>query len=86
MADTDKDNKEERQASAQEAVNVADLSVPTIIAALHENAVNKSNAASKDVKVVNSAVDNESGKASLKSAGEHIVSVLPLKPETPIEK
>ena len=87
----DKDNKQsgkesQEKSSGQEAANVADLSIPTIIAALHENAVNKANAAAKGVKVINSAIDNESGKASLKSAGEHIISVLPLKPETPVEK
>jgi len=87
----DKDNKQsgkesQEKSSGQEAANVADLSIPTIIAALHENAVNKANAAAKGVKVINSAIDNESGKAGLKSAGEHIISVLPLKPETPVEK
>lgn len=87
----DKDNKQsgkesQEKSSGQEAANVADLSIPTIIAALHENAVNKANAAAKGVKVINSAIDNESRKASLKSAGEHIISVLPLKPETPVEK
>lgn len=70
----------------REPVNVAQLSVPTIVAALHENAIAKSDAKSKGVKVVNSAIDNESGKASLKSAGEHIISVLPLEDGKDVEK
>lgn len=60
--------------------------MPTIVAALHENAIAKSDAKSKGVKVVNSAIDNESGKASLKSAGEHIISVLPLEAGKDVEK
>lgn len=87
MADKD-DKQEEKQEEnlQQEAANVADLSVPTIIAALHENAVAKSNAASKGLKVTNSAIDSESGKPQLNSAGEHIISVLPLEAETPVQK
>lgn len=60
--------------------------MPTIVAALHENAIAKSDAKSKGVKVVNSAIDNESGKASLKSAGEHIISVLPLEAGKDVDK
>lgn len=70
----------------REPVKVAQLSVPTIVAALHENAITKSDAKSKGVKVVNSAIDNKSGKASLKSAGEHIISVLPLEAGKDVEK
>lgn len=70
----------------REPVKVAQLSVPTIVAALHENAIAKSDAKSKGVKVINSAIDNESGKASLKSAGEHIISVLPLEAGKDVEK
>jgi hypothetical protein len=59
--------------------------VPTIITALHQNALAHSDAASKNVRLLNSAI-NEKDDGKLKSAGEHIISVVPLKEGEPVEK
>lgn len=85
MAD-ENDIKEQSKEVDTKAATVANLSVPTIIAALHENAVRKSNAQSKGMNILNSAIDNDSGKASLTSAGEHIISVVPLEKDGIIQK
>jgi hypothetical protein len=59
------------------------LSVPTIITALHQNALAHCDAASKNVRLLNSAI-NEKDDGKLKSAGEHIISVVPLKEGEPV--
>lgn len=82
MAD---ETKEEQEPKAS-TVNVADMHVSTIIAALHQNALDKCGAESKNIKVLNSAIDDKDGKASINSAGEHIVSAIPLKEGEKIQK
>lgn len=72
--DTDKIEQTEQQ--QKEAAVVAAMSLKSIILALHQIAVEKSNASSKKIKLVNSAIDDKSGE--LTSAGEHIVSAIPL--------
>ena len=82
MAD---ETKEEQEPKAS-IVNVADMHVSTIIAALHQNALDKCGAESKNIKILNSAIDDKDGKASINSAGEHIVSAIPLKEGEKIQK
>ena len=65
-------------------INVADMSVSTIILALHTNALSKCGADAANVKLINSAVDEKGTK--IESAGEHIVSVLPLNKGEKVKK
>lgn len=59
------------------------MSIPTIISALHQKAIEETKASSQGAKIVNSAIADSdksadgSGKPQLTSAGEHIISVLP---------
>ena len=69
--------KEEVKKEAQEAPQVCSLSIPTIIAALHQTALAHSNAASKNATITNSALEGDGKDAKLASAGEHIISVIP---------
>lgn len=66
------DPKKEKQKNIKP---VCSLSVPTIIMALHKNALKKASIPS-DCQLINSAVDND-GKEELKSAGEHVISIIP---------
>ena len=84
MADTEEKKKEEKAQAT--AVNVASLSVPTIIAALHQNALAHSDATSKGARLTNSAIEDDGGKAKITSAGEHIISVIPIDEKKPIDK
>ena len=87
MAD-EKDDKNDSvfDNEQNEAQNVADLSIPTIVSALHQTAISKSDAKSKGARITNSAIEEKDGKGKIKSAGEHIVSVLPIDEKKPIEK
>lgn len=69
--------KEDVKKEAQEAPQVCSLSIPTIIAALHQTALAHSNAASKNATIANSALEGDGKDAKLASAGEHIISVIP---------
>lgn len=62
---------------AQGIQQVCTISIPTIIAALHQTALAHSNAASKKATITNSALDGDGKDAKLVSAGEHIISVVP---------
>ena len=87
MVDKDtKDVSSTDDASNSTAHNVADLHIAEIIAALHQTALQHSNAAAKGVRITNSAIDDESGKSSIKSAGEHIISVIPLEEDQLVQK
>jgi hypothetical protein len=44
---------------------------------LHQNALSHCDAASKGMRIINSAI-NDDKDAELKSAGEHIISAVPL--------
>ena len=71
---TDKDKKDE----SKQAGPVAELHVPQIITALHQNAISKckSQLGSK-LRLVNSAIDDSGDKSVLMSTGQHIISVMP---------
>ena len=87
MAD-EKDDKNDSVSDNEqnEAQNVADLSVPKIVSALHQTAISKSDAKSKSARITNSAIEEKDGKSKINSAGEHIISVLPIDESKPVEK
>lgn len=79
MADTgDTKSKEESKKSEQpkEVQNVCDLSIPSIIAALHQKALGKAVEKVADCRVANSALEDDGKTAKLKSSGQHIISIL----------
>ena len=79
MADTrDTESKEESKKSEQpkEVQNVCDLSIPSIIAALHQKALGKAVKKVADCRVANSALEDDGKTAKLKSSGQHIISIL----------
>ena len=80
------DKKEDVQKLQAEAKTVAEISIPTIIGALHQNALKNSNAQSKGARLTNSAIDDKDGKAKIKAAGEHLISVMPIDANKPLEK
>lgn len=82
----DKDTDKVAEAVAGTAKNVASLSIPTILVALHQSALDHSKAAEKGVRIFNSAFDDKGDKSTLKSAGQHIISVIPEKPDIKFEK
>lgn len=86
MADENK--KDEQSVDNSNAQNVASLSMPTIISALHQNAIKHSDAKSKGVRIANSAIEDKDGKAKLTSSGEHIISVMPIEgaEQKPLDK
>lgn len=81
MADPTKENKTSSENNALKpdedkvSYNVS-ISVPDIIAALHQKAIVTAQQKAKDIRVVNSALEANGKKAKLKSAGQHIISVL----------
>lgn len=85
MADDNKQKEEQKKEANKQLDPICALSVPTIITALHQNALAHCDAASKNVRLLNSAI-NEKDDGKLKSAGEHIISVIPLKEGEPVEK
>lgn len=76
MAEENKDPTKQEDAK-KEPTNVASLSIPTIIAALHQNAMKNANPASKGMVLTNTALEGDGKDAKLGSAGEHIISVRP---------
>lgn len=85
MADDNKQNEEQKKEANKQLDPICALSVPTIITALHQNALAHCDAASKNVRLLNSAI-NEKDDGKLKSAGEHIISVVPLKEGESVQK
>lgn len=81
MADPTKENRTSSENNALKpdedkvSYNVS-ISVPDIIAALHQKAIVTAQQKAKDIRVVNSAFEADGKKAKLKSAGQHIISVL----------
>ena len=67
------ENKEAE--NPKEAQNVCDVSVPAIIAALHQKALAEATKKVTNCRIANSAIEDDGKTAKLKSAGEHIVTV-----------
>lgn len=72
------DDKKDKNNETKQTGPVAELHVPQIITALHQNAVSKckSQLGSK-LRLVNSAIDDSGDKSVLMSTGQHIISVIP---------
>ena len=65
----------------------ADMHLPQIIAALHQNAIAKcAGDLGGDYRISNSALNGEGDKATLESAGQHVISVIPAKSGINVKK
>lgn len=67
---------EKKEAESKQVKYSIDLSVPSIIAALHQKAIGSAEKKAKDIRIANSAIESDGKTAKLNSAGQHIISVL----------
>ena len=73
--DPAKKTKQPEDEKKQVKYDTLKLSVPEIIAALHQKAV--AAVSDKTIRIANSAIESDGKQTKLNSAGQHIVSVLP---------